>query len=44
MDYRCKCCKCRYIDPSDRDGCKWYCEYYRTYEDPDELKECRHFS
>ena len=43
MDYRCKCSKCRYIDPSDRSGYKWYCAYYRTYEDPDEVKECEHF-
>lgn len=39
-DY-CKCKKCKYIDPSERSGCKWYCEYYRTYENPDEVRECK---
>lgn len=41
-DY-CKCEKCKYIDPSERSGYKWYCEYYRTYEDSDEVKECKNY-
>lgn len=39
-----KCKKCRYADPTERNGYKWYCEYYKTYEDPDEVKECKHFN
>jgi len=43
MDYYCKCKDCKYIDPSERSGCKWYCEYYGRYEDPDKLQECKNF-
>ena len=28
MDYYCKCKDCNYIDPSEKSGYKWYCEYY----------------
>lgn len=42
-DYYCTCKNCRYADPTERSGYKWYCQWYRTYEDPDKLQECRHF-
>ena len=42
-EYYCKCKKCKYIDPTETSGYKWYCEYYKTYEHPDEVKECRHY-
>ena len=38
-DY-CKCKNCKYIDPSETNGYKWYCELNRRYEDPDEVQEC----
>ncbi len=44
MDYYCKCKKCKYIDPTERDGYKWHCDYYNRYEDPDEIKECKYYS
>lgn len=31
------------IDPSERDGYKWYCELNRRYEDPDEVQECSNY-
>lgn len=41
-DYLCTCKKCKYADPNERDkGYKWYCEYYRSYEDPDKIRECK---
>ena len=43
MDYYCKCKTCEEIDPTQRSGQKWYCEYYRTYEDPDVVRECKHY-
>lgn len=43
VDYYCKCRKCDYIDPTEKYGYKWYCTYRRTYEDPDEIKECRYY-
>ena len=42
-DYYCKCKKCKYVDPTERDGYKWYCEWYRSYEDPDEVRECKRY-
>ena len=38
-----KCKKCQYADPTEKSGYKWYCEWYKTYEDPDEVKECKQF-
>ena len=38
-----KCSKCKYCDPTECSGYKWYCEWYRTYEDPDVIRECAHF-
>ena len=38
-----KCSKCKYCDPTECSGYKWYCEWYRTYEDPDVIRECEHF-
>lgn len=43
MDYYCKCKKCEEIDPTERDGYKWYCQFRGTYEDPDEVKECKYY-
>lgn len=42
-DNYCKCKGCRYIDPNERSGYKWYCTWYRSYEDPDYVHECSHF-
>lgn len=42
-NYWCKCKACEYIDPTETNGYKWYCTYYRTYEDPDEIRECNHY-
>jgi hypothetical protein len=36
------CWGCRYLDSSERDGEKCYCEWYRTYEYPGELQKCEH--
>ncbi len=41
-DY-CKCKNCKYADPSTREpgkSWKWHCDWYSTYEDPDEVREC----
>lgn len=34
------CKNCEYGEPQDS-GWKWYCTYYKTLEDPDEVKDCR---
>lgn len=42
----CTCKSCENIDASERNGYKWYCTAYRTYEDPDELvkdKKCKQY-
>jgi hypothetical protein len=39
-----KCESCRNVDPSERSGYRWYCTYYRSYEDPEILRECAHYS
>lgn len=41
-DY-CKCSGCKHIDPNERSGYKWYCTWYRRYEDPDDVHECSHY-
>ncbi len=41
-DY-CKCKGCKYADPTEKKGYKWYCECYKTYEDPDKIRECKSF-
>ena len=41
-DYYCKCKDCKYADPTEKSGYKWYCEYYKSYEDPDEVRECKY--
>ncbi|NLW70278.1 MAG: hypothetical protein GX061_04275 [Eubacteriaceae bacterium] len=42
-DY-CKCKGCKYADPTQREsGYKWYCEAYRTFEDPDKIRECKKY-
>ena len=34
---------CRYADPpSEKNGYKWFCTWYGTYEDPDDIKDCPH--
>ena len=38
-----RCKDCKYCDPSTCSGYKVYCEWYRTFEDPDEIKKCEHF-
>ena len=38
------CIICKFCDPSECHGYKWYCEWYRTYEDPGKAKECPYFS
>lgn len=43
MDYYCKCKDCKEIDPTERNGYKWFCKEYGTYEDPDEVKECKRY-
>lgn len=43
MDYYCKCKDCEEIDPTVRSGYKWHCQEYRTFEDPDEVKERKRF-
>ena len=42
-DYYCNCKGCRHVDPNERSGYKWYCTWYRSYEDPDRVHECVHF-
>ena len=32
-----KCEKCKYADPTEKNGYKWYCTWYKTYEDPEEI-------
>lgn len=43
VDYYCKCKNCKHIDPTEKKGCKWYCTFFRRYEDPDEIKECKYY-
>ena len=43
IDYYCKCKSCRYIDPTERNGYQWFCTYYKTYEDPDKVHECKYY-
>ena len=38
-----QCKNCEYCDCNERDSYKCYCDWYRTYEDPDEWRECDHF-
>ena len=40
MDNYGKCKNCEYGEPQDS-GWKWHCTYYKTLEDPDEVKDCR---
>ncbi len=44
MDDYCKCKDCKYVDPTERDGYKWYCELHKIYVDPDEIQECKSYS
>lgn len=38
-----RCKECRYCNSSECKGYKLYCEWYGTYEDPDEIKDCNHY-
>lgn len=42
-DYYCKCKDCKYVDPTEKDGYKWYCEYHGWYVDPDKVHECKQY-
>lgn len=43
IDYYCKCKNCKYVDPTERKGYKWYCSSYGSYEDPDKIRECKRY-
>lgn len=43
VDYYCKCIKCKYVDPTERKGYKWYCTYNGVYVDPEEVRECKKY-
>lgn len=43
MSETCRCKECDYCNKSETYGYKCYCEWYKTYEDPDEWRECNHF-
>ena len=38
-----QCKSCRYCDTSETSGYKCYCNWYRTYEDPDKIRDCDHY-
>lgn len=38
-----KCKDCRYGEPNDY-GWKWSCTWYKTLEDPDEVRDCNHYT
>lgn len=38
-----KCKYCQHCNSGERNGYKWYCEYYKIYVDPDEVTECSHY-
>ena len=38
-----QCKYCEYLDKNETNGYKCYCEWYKTYEDPDKVQECKHF-
>lgn len=37
-----RCKDCEWAEPPES-GWKWYCTYYHTFEDPDEVRDCSHF-
>lgn len=37
-----KCKHCEWGEP-ESSGWKWYCSWYKTYEDPDITQDCPHF-
>ncbi len=43
MSEYCKCKDCEYLDTTEKKGCKYYCDWYKTYEDPDKIHECQHY-
>ena len=41
-----QCKYCKYVDSSETDGYKWYCEWHRIYVDPDKKEDeydCSHY-
>ena len=38
-----KCKNCEYGEPGDH-GWKWHCTWYGTLEDPDEVRDCAHYT
>ena len=36
------CKDCEWGEPESGTW-KWYCSYYKTYEDPDEVQDCKQF-
>lgn len=43
----CQCKNCKFFDPEEKDpddSLKRYCDWYRAYEDPDEIRKCPHYS
>ena len=41
-----QCKYCKYVDSSETDGYKWYCEWHRIYVDPDKEEDeydCSHY-
>lgn len=37
-----RCKDCEWGEPESGTW-KWYCSYYKTYEDPDEVQDCKQF-
>ena len=42
MDNYGKCKNCEWAEP-ENGSWKWWCTYYKTWEDPDEVHNCTHF-
>lgn len=42
----CRCEGCCHIDPCDKEygkPWKWWCTWYKKYEDVEEIKQCPHY-
>ena len=37
-----KCENCKNVDDKERNGYKWFCTWYGTYEDPEIIRDCPH--
>ena len=44
MNEQVTCILCRHCDPSYCFDYQYYCDWLRTYEDPDKAKDCPYFS